>query len=128
MRAILEVKTGALTGRRIWLNAPQVQTVGRTENADFVVDSDAQMSGVHFAVHCNVDGCQLRDLDSSNGTRLNGERVSDAPLRDGDMIEAGETCFAVEVHLAAGAGPMAVETISPSSPAASSTPGPTSTQ
>ena len=39
----------------------------------------------------------LRDLDSTNGTFLNGHRVKDAFLKNGDRIQCGETILIVEV-------------------------------
>ena len=39
----------------------------------------------------------LRDLNSTNGTFLNGQRVKDAYLKNGDRIQCGETILVVEV-------------------------------
>ncbi len=52
--------------------------------------------------HCEilVDGGSLsiRDLDSSNGTFVNQERVSDQPLSAGDLISVGGLVFLVTVN------------------------------
>jgi transcriptional regulator of acetoin/glycerol metabolism len=51
------------------------------------------LSGVHARL-CNHRGhFSLQDLGSTNGTFLNGVRVSDAVLRDRDVIEVGQTFF-----------------------------------
>ncbi len=41
--------------------------------------------------------CRVRDLASSNGTFLNGERVESAAIYEGDVIRAGNTTFTVHV-------------------------------
>jgi Domain of unknown function (DUF4123)/FHA domain len=55
------------------------------------------MSAVHFAVACDDKGCMLRDLDSTNGTWVNGARVTTALLANGDTVAAGETTFSVQI-------------------------------
>ena len=42
--------------------------------------------------------CRLQDLDSRNGTTVNGRKVTRAVLADGDMIVAGETEFRVHIE------------------------------
>jgi hypothetical protein len=63
--------------------------------ADIVFSHDAHMSAVHFVIECDEKGCVLRDLSSSNGTLVNGARVSKALLGSGDIVVAGETTFFV---------------------------------
>ena len=58
------------------------------------------MSKEHFAVECLPEGCRLRDLNSSNGTTVNGKHVARANLSDGDKIVAGETIFTVSMKTA----------------------------
>jgi hypothetical protein len=55
------------------------------------------MSGVHFAVECGSSGCRVQDRKSSNGTFLNGARIQDAILANGDEIKSGQTVFAVKM-------------------------------
>lgn len=69
--------------------------IGRSALADVVFSHDTHMSGVHFVVECDEQGCVLRDLNSSNGTLVNGARVSSALINSGDMVVAGETTFFV---------------------------------
>ena len=76
--------------------------MGRQQYANYVFPDDKRMSGVHFSVECGKNECRLRDLGSSNGTFLNGERVEVAAIYDGDEIQAGGTVFAVQVK---GGGP-----------------------
>jgi pSer/pThr/pTyr-binding forkhead associated (FHA) protein len=70
--------------------------VGRDERADWVFAGDLNMSGRHFEIELSDSQCAVRDLRSTNGTFLNGQRVLAAPLKSGDQIRAGQTFFAVE--------------------------------
>ncbi|MHC4878975.1 MAG: FHA domain-containing protein [Planctomycetota bacterium] len=68
-------------------------TIGRASDNDIVIRSD-RCSRQHAAVFCDNDEWFVRDLDSSNGTRLNRKRISGtAPLSVGDRIEIGRQSF-----------------------------------
>jgi pSer/pThr/pTyr-binding forkhead associated (FHA) protein len=41
--------------------------------------------------HVQLEGHRLTDLGSTNGTRVNGTRVTEADLEDGDVITIGST-------------------------------------
>lgn len=103
MRVILRITSGWYEGRTVLLRVGQVVKVGRTEWADFPVPSDDHMSGVHFALRCENDGCHIEDLESTNGTLVNDERIVAAVLNNGDTIRAGCTTFVVELEAAGGA-------------------------
>ncbi|MBC8871649.1 MAG: FHA domain-containing protein, partial [Planctomycetes bacterium] len=105
MRITLQITSGPESSRKLWLVEGQAIVVGRTEAAELVVPDDPRMSGAHFSVAW-VDGeFRIRDLESTNGTCLNGVKVSDAPLEDGDEITAGHTRFAVQMESADAARP-----------------------
>jgi hypothetical protein len=53
------------------------------------------MSSFHFALECDDNSCRIRDLSSSNDTFVNGDRLAEAILKDGDKIVAGQTHFSV---------------------------------
>jgi pSer/pThr/pTyr-binding forkhead associated (FHA) protein len=66
-----------------------VKTIGRAAGADFIVDA-ALVSRVHCRVTVSADGdLEVKDLDSTNGTFVNGSRVSIARLIPGDRIQVG---------------------------------------
>jgi hypothetical protein len=87
-----------MAGKKIAIVTGQTVTFGRAAGrAEFPLPHDTFMSGVHFAVECAASGCRVVDRKSSNGTFLNGARVQDAMLANGDEIKGGQTIFAVKI-------------------------------
>jgi pSer/pThr/pTyr-binding forkhead associated (FHA) protein len=72
-----------------------LKTLGRAPRADFVVDA-ALVSRVHCRFTL-MDGepLQLEDLGSTNGTFVNGQKVSKTTLNDGDKLKIGRVEFVV---------------------------------
>ena len=69
--------------------AGAVRTVGRATGADFIVDA-ALVSRVHCRFTVLPDGAlEVRDLESTNGTFVNGARVAQARLAAGDRVQIG---------------------------------------
>jgi hypothetical protein len=97
MQILLEIRSGPLTGGSLPLAPGKPLRVGRNEKADHAFPDDKQMSGLHFAIEVTGKGCRILDLDSSNGTFLNGARVKEATLASGDEIRAGITVFIVRM-------------------------------
>jgi len=76
-----------------------VRTVGRATGADFIVDA-ALVSRVHCRLTALPDGeLEVRDLDSTNGTFVNGERIERARLADGDRLQVGRLELVVSREL-----------------------------
>ena len=66
-----------------------VKTIGRATGADFIVNA-ALVSRVHCRLTASADGqLEVRDLESTNGTFVNGQRVESAQLTAGDKITVG---------------------------------------
>jgi FHA domain-containing protein len=98
MGVLLEINAGPFAGKKVAVVTGQTVTFGRAaERAQFPLPHDTFMSGVHFAVECGPGGCRVQDRKSSNGTFLNGARIADAMLANGDEIKGGQTIFAVKV-------------------------------
>jgi pSer/pThr/pTyr-binding forkhead associated (FHA) protein len=67
-------------------------TVGRGDDVDAHVD-DAEMSRRHFSISPKDNAYVMKDLGSTNGTWVNGKRVSETTLKANDRIRAGKTNF-----------------------------------
>ena len=67
-------------------------TLGRSNNNDVIL-RDAKSSRQHAEITRKGDGYILTDLHSSNGTYLNGEKMQEAVLNDGDEIQIGDHIF-----------------------------------
>jgi hypothetical protein len=98
MRVVLEMIDGPCEKQKVALLPGQFVQVGRTDRADLVFPGDQQMSSRHFAVEFQLGSCRLRDLNSTNGTLVNGNRVTETVLADGDKIQAGATVFVLRVE------------------------------
>ena len=75
-----------------------VITIGRgPENV--IRLEDPSVSGRHAQMHGSGDAFELKDLDSTNGTRVNGKPITSVVLRPGDQIRFGkvEACYECEV-------------------------------
>ncbi|MEX0792668.1 MAG: FHA domain-containing protein [Pirellulaceae bacterium] len=98
MRCALQIYTGKNAGRNIWIGEGQILRIGRTDHADFALMDDPHVSSVHFSVECSGGKAILRDLNSRNGTYINGNRIGGAALEHGDVIIAGKTHFQVSLE------------------------------
>jgi|GEM_PF-497471 len=97
MRLVLEIVSGPLLGKTVAAEEHQVVRVGRTAKSDFPTN-DGFMSGEHFAVEGDANEWRIRDLNSRNGTKVNGKRVVSAALKEGDRIHAGSIDFLVRIE------------------------------
>ena len=68
--------------------ATDVVRVGRSPANDIVLD-DASVSRRHALLARRGEATYVLDDRSLNGVRVNGRRVSEAPLRDGDIVVLG---------------------------------------
>ena len=91
----LTVKSGPAAGRSMPIDADIV--IGRAD-ADLTID-DSELSRRHVVLRPVDGGVEIQDLNSTNGTLVNGERIS-APVTvaSGASIELGDTRIAVEVE------------------------------
>src|SRR5689334_1451889 len=81
--------TGADGQRQVPI-ADQPITIGR--HATNVVQlADQRASRYHCVIEPTPEGLVVRDLDSSNGTKLNGRIIKQARVGDGDIVQVGST-------------------------------------
>ncbi len=70
--------------------------LGRAPSSDIVIDDDL-VSKQHAAIYFKNGEFVIDDLNSKNGTFLNGELIERAKLSDGDVIRLGETEFIFKI-------------------------------
>jgi ABC transport system ATP-binding/permease protein len=71
-----------------------VKTIGRSSGAEFIVDA-ALVSRLHCQLTASTDRLRVKDLDSTNGTFVNGKRVQSAELHAGDTLSVGRVDLVV---------------------------------
>ncbi|MFT5496299.1 MAG: pSer/pThr/pTyr-binding forkhead associated (FHA) protein [Kiritimatiellia bacterium] len=98
MRLSLKVTEGPEAGREVVVEAGDSLIVGRASEAGLSIENDGELSRLHFSIIPEGDGFKVKDLNSANGTDLNGKPVQLAPLIDGDKIAAGVSHFNVEIE------------------------------
>lgn len=64
-------------------------TIGRAEGSDLLLDTPLA-SRLHALLSVREDGVYVSDLDSSNGTYLNGRKIDKAQLHHRDVIRVGD--------------------------------------
>lgn len=90
MAARLVVYKGKLRGKIFNLPIAGRVVLGRSSQASIVIP-DANLSRSHCSISATPRGYVLEDLNSTNGTFVNGKRTAKALLREGDRIVMGET-------------------------------------
>ncbi len=95
IRVSLTVTAGPGQGKVHKLNKPRV-VIGR-EGADIVLE-DPEISRHHCILEVRDDRVSLRDLDSTNGTFFEEERVRAALLQDGAEFRIGETRLRLNIQ------------------------------
>lgn len=67
-------------------------TIGRNSDCDLQIESP-KVSREHAVITRDLDGFRIRDLGSTNGTSLNGRRIEQADLNDGDIVVIADLEF-----------------------------------
>ena len=92
----IRIMTGARMGQVLHLDKPHL-VVGRQKDADvrFDAQKDIDVSGRHAEIRLDKGNYTLYDLKSTNGTFVNGERIEQASLKEGDRLGVGRVEFVV---------------------------------
>ena len=76
------------------LPSGSVKTIGRATGAEFMLDAPL-VSRLHCQVSATSEAMQVKDLDSTNGTFVNGKRIASATMRAGDVLKVGRVEFRI---------------------------------
>lgn len=99
MKVELKVISGPHIGQTFSFDSHDTFLVGRGPQAHFrLPKKDTFFSRLHFMIEINPPFCRLTDLDSTNGTRINQQRLQHADLRNGDIIRGGKTQIGVRIE------------------------------
>lgn len=100
MKLRLTVLNGSIGGQVFDLGEGHL-LIGRSANCSVKFDplADKIVSSQHAFVFSTEDGYFLRDNNSTNGTYVNGQRISEARLNDGDVIGLGRDGIQARVDL-----------------------------
>jgi len=97
--AKLVILNQGMTGRAHELTVDRT-TIGRVDDNTFHI-ADASVSSHHCEVHLRGSDILIRDLNSTNGTFINNEKIVEAVLKPGQTLRLGQ----VELKLETGASP-----------------------
>ena len=92
-----EVATLSWDGSQIEIS-DRVTVIGRSSDCNISL-SDPNVSRRHAEVRRIGDGYSLVDLGSTNGTEVNGQRIQETALMNGDVIGVGTTSITFERRL-----------------------------
>lgn len=88
---LLVVMHGSLLGMTYAIR-DEVIAIGRTATLDIPID-DENVSRRHAEITFDGSSVKIKDLDSTNGTFVNSQRITDTILHDGDLILIGRVLF-----------------------------------
>lgn len=73
-----------------------VTTIGRRKDCDFCIPLTC-ISRKHCEFDMDMERLTIRDLNSKNGTFLNGSRISESPIKPGDLLKIGTLSFGIQI-------------------------------
>lgn len=86
--AKLVLLSAGMTGRTHELKADKT-TIGRVEDNVFQI-AEPSVSSHHCEILLQGNDVVVKDLNSTNGTFINGQKVSDSPLKPGQILRLGQ--------------------------------------
>src|SRR5262249_5123877 len=89
---------GPNSGLRFEFEQHATFVAGRARRTHLRLRDDPYFSRHHFLLEFQPPRCYLRDLGSRNGTLVNGQRVQEAILKDGDVIGGGKTRLRIAIQ------------------------------
>ncbi|PWA54484.1 SMAD/FHA domain-containing protein [Artemisia annua] len=99
----LIIEKGPKEGESIEYKSTKLIKIGRVVRGNTFQIKESGISSNHISIHFDFNKWMLTDLDSSNGTFLNGEKLEPGvptPLNDADCIKIGElTSIVVKIGM-----------------------------
>jgi hypothetical protein len=92
--ARLLIKSGAAQAQAIELK-PGVTRLGRSLESDYFLN-DLTVSDLHCEIHFQNELVFVRDLDSTNGTFIDGLRITESELRPDQLLQLGQVELVLE--------------------------------
>ncbi|MCU0782728.1 MAG: FHA domain-containing protein [Verrucomicrobia bacterium] len=105
--AKLVILSEGMTGRSHELNVDKT-TIGRVEGNTFPI-IDPSVSSHHCEILLRGGDVVVRDLNSTNGTYINGEKITEAVLKPGQMLRLGQVELRLETGVPAEAPKKAID-------------------
>jgi hypothetical protein len=96
----LETISAPLAREKNYLRPGELLHFGRQPEHGLAFPSDEHMSRIHFSATFDGATCKIKDMNSRNGTFVNGTRVQEAIVACNDLITAGETTFTLGFEVA----------------------------
>ncbi|MBQ9694412.1 MAG: FHA domain-containing protein [Kiritimatiellae bacterium] len=106
----ITILNGEETGRTYEWSAGNGIRIGRNSANDFVI-ANASVSGEHCIIEPCDGGWRIKDNDSTNGTRVNDQRISMAMLHRNDVIAFGDIVASIRGEDVPESEPSNVESI-----------------
>ena len=85
---VLQTADPSVTDATFRIPAGSVKTIGRSTGAEFMLDAPL-VSRLHCQLRASDTNLEVKDLESTNGTFVNGKRVRSARLQAGDRLQVG---------------------------------------
>ena len=77
---------------------PEDNTIGR-EISNHVVIDDNKISKTHAVLHVSNENCWIKDVGSSNGIYVNGQKIAlQKSVMHGSLLKLGSTIMRFELH------------------------------
>lgn len=91
VKYVLRIVDGEQEGQRCELPRSGTFRIGRRKGCDLALTADEKISGNHCELVFEEGVVILRDLESTNGTRVDGKRIQEIPVLHGDRFQVGQT-------------------------------------
>ena len=92
---VVQIVEGPSQGKRLALPSHESLVMGRKPECAFVLGGDDKVSGRHCELVFEKGVLILRDLGSTNGTRVDGKKIEEIPISHGDRFMVGRIMLEV---------------------------------